>query len=219
MSENNESAARRIVRHLLLALASCALMLAFVQFLPSPQLMFQISMGTAYGSLFLFALAMLIGPWNVLRHHANPLSSYLRRDIGIWAGILAIAHVVAGLQVHMGGKFWLYFVPAPEEHATLPIRLNPFGLSNYAGLAATLILILLLCLSNNASMRSLGGKRWKYLQRWIYVAAPLIFAHGWLYQLIEKREPGFVAVVTVVLLVVLGMQVAGYRRVKFGTKP
>ena len=212
MSENNESAVRRIARHLVLAVSSCTTILGFVRFLPSTDLLYQISMATAYGSLFLIALSLLIGPWNVLRRQPNPLSSYLRRDIAIWAGILAIAHVIAGLQVHMGGKFWLYFIAPSETRTFLLIQLNPFGLTNYVGLFATIIFIMLLCLSNNASLRALGGKRWKYWQRWNYVAAVLVFLHGWIYQFVERRSLGFVILFTFVVFAVLMVQAAGFRR-------
>lgn len=205
---------RRITRHVLLGVASCILVMGFLLFLQPQRPIYQISMATAYGSLFLFALALMIGPWNVLRNRANSLSSYLRRDIGIWAGILALAHVIAGLQVHMGGKFWLYFLPSPEVHSIFPVRLDPFGLTNYAGLVAAVIFIMLLCLSNNASLRALGGKRWKYLQRWNYAAAVLVFMHGWVYQILDKRDLAFVLVFTTLVLVVLTFQLAGFRRVR-----
>jgi sulfoxide reductase heme-binding subunit YedZ len=48
----------------------------------------QVSISTA--SLFLTAAALSIGPWNVLRGRTNPVSFDLRRDLGIWAGIMAL---------------------------------------------------------------------------------------------------------------------------------
>lgn len=214
MNTNSSRTTRRMTRHLLFALASCVLVTAFLQFLHPQRPLYQISMATGYGSLFLMALSLMIGPWNVLRHRANPVSGYLRRDIGIWAGILAVAHVIAGLQVHADGKFWLYFLPPPEMHSSFPVRLDPFGLTNYAGLIATVIFVMLLCLSNNASLRALGAKRWKFLQRWNYAAAALVFMHGWMYQIIEKRNLGFVLVFIIVVAGVLAAQVAGFRRVR-----
>lgn len=205
---------RRIAFHALIGAASCIVVAGFLYFSNSPQLSYKVSMATAYGSLFLFAASLMIGPWNVLRHQPNPLSSYLRRDIGIWAGILAIAHVIAGLQVHMAGKFWLYFIPPPEARAFLPVRVDPFGLTNHAGLIATVVFIMLLCLSNNASIRALGAKRWKFLQRWNYAAAILVCLHGWVYQILEKREPAFVLVFTIVVLIVFAFQLAGFRRIR-----
>lgn len=214
MNTKSRQPTRRITHHLLLALASGVLVMGFFEFLRTQRPFYQISMATGYGSLFLVALSLMIGPLNVLRHRANPVSSYLRRDIGIWAGILALAHVITGLQVHMDGKFWLYFLPPPGVHSIFPLRLDPFGLTNYAGLIATVIFVMLLCLSNNASLRALGAKRWKFLQRWNYAAAVLVCLHGAVYQFLEKRDPGFVLVFIIIVVVALTAQLAGFRRVR-----
>jgi sulfoxide reductase heme-binding subunit YedZ len=214
MNANNGRPMQRITRHVLFGVASVILVIGFLRFLQPQQPIYQISMATAYGSLLFLALALMIGPWNVLRHRTNPLSSYLRRDFGIWAGILAVAHVIAGLQVHMVGKMWLYFLPPPEVHSIFPVRVDPFGLTNYAGLVAVVIFAMLLCLSNNASLRVLGGKRWKSLQRWNYAAAVLVLLHGWVYQILEKRDLAFVLVFAILVLVVLTFQLAGFRRVR-----
>ena len=214
MNTNSARPTRRMTRHLLFALASCVLVTAFLQFLHPQRLLYQISMATGYGSLFLMALSLMIGPWNVLRHRANPVSGYLRRDIGIWAGILAVAHVIAGLQVHNIGKMWLYFLLPPEEYSVFPVRLDRYGLTNYAGLFATVIFVMLLCLSNNASLRALGAKRWKFLQRWNYAAAALVCLHGAVNQFLEKRDPGFVLIFIIIVVVALTAQLAGFRRLR-----
>jgi sulfoxide reductase heme-binding subunit YedZ len=156
----------------------------------------------------------MIGPWNKLRGRPNPVSGYLRRDIGIWAGVLGIAHVVVGLQVHLGGKFWLYFLPPADARSAFPLRVDAFGLTNYAGLGAALILLLLLSLSNNASLRALGAGRWKSLQRWNYAGALLVVAHGTVYQVIEERTAGFIAAFAAVVILAVAMQVAGVRNRK-----
>jgi len=52
------------------------------------------SIATAYAALFLTAAAVLLGPWNMLLHRANSISFDLRRDIGIWAGIMAVLHCI-----------------------------------------------------------------------------------------------------------------------------
>lgn len=201
----------RISRHIILFLASIVTCAAFYFFLASRDSLFWLSMATAYASLVLLALSLMIGPWNKLRGHPNPVSGYLRRDIGIWAGALGIVHVIVGLQVHMGGKFWLYFLPPADASYTFPLRIDPFGLTNYAGLVATLILLLLLSLSNNASLRSLGASRWKSLQRWNYAGALLVAAHGVVYQILEKRTVGFVVAFAAIALLALAMQFAGFR--------
>jgi methionine sulfoxide reductase heme-binding subunit len=204
---------RRVWRHSLLAAASSVLMLGVFEVLSSPDRLFRASMASAYAALVMFGSTLIIGPLNVLRERPNPVSTYLRRDIGIWAALLALAHVVFGLQVHMRGRMWLYFVYPAEESHFLPIRIDPFGLANYTGLAAMLVLALLLTLSNNTSLRALGTRRWKKLQRWNYGAFALTVVHGIAYQVIERRELLFVASGFAALLTVVTLQAAGLRRV------
>lgn len=200
---------QRMTRHLVLFLASCVTGAVFYWGLDSASLVARLSMASAYASLFLLATTLMIGPWNKLRGRANPVSSYLRRDVGIWAGMLGIAHVIVGLQVHMDGKLWLYFLPPPDAAYRFPLRIDPFGLTNYAGLGAGLILLMLLALSSNASLRALGAVRWKGLQRWNYAAAALVVAHGVVYQLLEKRALGFVLLFGVAVALALAFQITG----------
>ena len=204
----------RFLHHAILLIASIATGAAFYFSLASRGPLFWLSMATAYASLVLLALSLMIGPWNELRGHPNPVSGYLRRDIGIWAGLLGVAHVVPGLQMHFSGRMWLYFLPPAEATYTFPMRIDLFGLTNYAGLGATLILLLLLSLSNNASLRSLGATRWKFLQRWNYAGALLVVAHGIVYQILEKRTVGFVVAFAAISLLALTMQFAGFTMVK-----
>ena len=100
----------RTQRHLWIAATSIVLTTIFFFIVQSNQSAFRLSMATAYTSLILLSITLLIGPWNMYTNKKNPLSSYLRRDIGIWAGIMGIYHIIIGLQVHLSGKFWLYFV-------------------------------------------------------------------------------------------------------------
>lgn len=212
MSSKNQRRTNRVMRHVCLGLACCLWIAGFSAFLDSARPAYQMSMATAYGSFILFMLTLFFGPWHVFRSEANPSSSYLRRDVGIWAGILALVHVVAGLQVHMEGKIWQYFLPPPEWNSVSPIRADAFGLTNYAGLGAAMIFILLLCMSNDASIRRLGGKRWKFWQRSSYVAAILMFVHGWVYQALEKRSVFFVLIFTFGVLLIVFVQFSGFRR-------
>jgi methionine sulfoxide reductase heme-binding subunit len=204
----------RVTRHIILFLLSAATCAVFYLAFDSQGPLWRLSMASAYGSLALLALSLMIGPWNRLRRRPNPVSGYLRRDIGIWAGVLGIVHVVFGLQVHFVGRMWLYFVP--ETWRSFPLRLDLFGFTNYAGLAATLILVLLLALSNDASLRALGPARWKSLQRWNYAGAALVVAHGIVYMVLEKRTPAFIAAFAVLVLLAAGLQLAGYRAVSQG---
>ena len=200
----------RTARHLVLLLAGLGTFGLFHLLYAPDDLFWWFSMSSAYASLFLLALTLAIGPWNKLRGIPNPVSTYLRRDIGIWAGIFGIFHVVFGLLVHFRGHMQLYFVPMPGTQR-FPYRYDAFGLANHLGLFATVVLVLLLALSNDASMRKLGGRPWKSLQRWNYAGAILVVAHGALYQILEKRKLGLVAACVIVVGITVALQAAGFR--------
>ena len=204
---------RRIQRHIGLALASAALTAGVFHLVQSNSGLVRLSMATAYAGLALLSATLATGPWNVIRHRPNPMSTDLRRDIGIWAGVLGLAHVALGLQVHMDGNIWQYFFypPAPPP---LVVRHDPIGLANQTGLGATLILAVLLALSNNRSLRWLGTKRWKMVHRSAYVGFALVVAHGALYQLTERRILPFVTFFVALALAVTTFQLAGFRRVR-----
>jgi sulfoxide reductase heme-binding subunit YedZ len=205
---------RRLGRNVAIACVALVVHLVVVtQTSDSPQVMYRLSMATGYASVVLIAWAMLIGPWHVRHGRPAPASTDLRRDVGIWGGVLAIAHVVTGLQVHFAGAFWKYFVYPDGDHR-IPLRSDLFGFANWTGLAATLVIVLLLAISNDASLRALGTRRWKRWQRWTYWAAALTVAHAFAYQ-IETRQLGrWVVAMVLVTAVVLGMQLDGRRRVR-----
>jgi sulfoxide reductase heme-binding subunit YedZ len=149
----------------------------------------------------------------VLRGAPNPVSTYLRRDIGIVAGVLALAHTLIGLLVHFRGdpiQYFFYRTPAGIGG----LRYDLFGLANYVGLAATLLVLILLAISNNLSIRTVGAARWKGIQRWNYAGAILIVAHGLLYQAIEKRIPAFIITLLIIAAAIMILQLLGFRRRK-----
>lgn len=205
---------RRIFRNLILVVVAVAVLIVVYGGLESRNPIFKLSMATAYAALFFLAAALSIGPFNILSGRANPVSTYLRRDVGIIAGILSLIHVVMGLQVHFTGRMWLYFIYPLKEHHWLYLRHDIFGFANHSGLIAALIVVMLLCLSNNKSMRKLGSSRWKRLQRWNYVGVVLIVGHGILFQLIEKRSFPYVVLFTLIAAFMIAAQVSGYLRIK-----
>jgi len=176
----------------------------------SSQVMFRLSMATGYTSVVLIGWALLIGPWRVMRGRSAPVSTDFRRDVGIWGGLFGLAHVATGLFVHLGDplKYFVYRDPA----RAFPVRHDLFGFANWTGLAATLVLLLLLVISNDISLRALGSRRWKAWQRWTYCAGALVVAHGLAYQWIEKGNGGWVFVFVPVVLLVVVMHLDGRRR-------
>jgi sulfoxide reductase heme-binding subunit YedZ len=176
------------------------------------QVMFRLSMATGYASVVLIAWALLIGPWRVLAGRTPPVSTDLRRDVGCWGGLFAIAHVVTGLQVHFTGHMLTYFLYMDTGHV-VPVRHDLFGFANWTGLAATLLIVVLLVISNDISLRSLGTRRWKAWQRSTYWMAALVVAHTLAYQLPTKDHGVYVAAFLAITAFVLVWQLRGRRRV------
>jgi len=204
---------RLVWHHAGLAILSVALCAVVFAVLPGADDTWRLSMATGYVGLGFLAATLSIGPLNVLRRRLGPLSDDLRRDIGIWTAIAGVVHVVVGIQVHMGSP-WLYFFYGAGQRPPywpLPVRIDLFGLANDTGLIATLILVLLLCLSNDLSMRFLGNRWWKRLQQLNYGLLALVVVHGILYQRIEGRDPAWVLVFWIVWLAAVVLQLVGFR--------
>lgn len=204
---------RRILQHHLPLLAGLAFgIFFFYRSLPQKDVIWKISFVTAYAALLLLVASLLIGPWKLLRGQRTGVSSDLRRDIGIWAGILGIVHTGVGLFVHLRGRPWLYFIYGKNEHHhVIPLRHDLFGASNETGLIGTLILVLLLATSNDYALRKLGSSKWKQLQRWNYWLFALVVLHAFGYQTIEKQRAPFVALVIVCVAITVGLQAYGFR--------
>ena len=133
---------------------------------------------TGYIALGLLGLTLLIGPVNLLLYRRTPISSYLVRDVGMWAAIVSVIHVIAGFFVHgpavpLIERILFYFF-APDGS---PLT-NRFGWANWTGLAATLIVVGLLAISSDAALQKLKAKRWKNLQRLNYALFVLVIAHS-----------------------------------------
>lgn len=203
--------ARRLVtHHLPLAAGSLLGVLAAHAAIHNDQDRFRWSMATAYVGLALLAATVALGPLNVVRRRPNPVSSDLRRDVAIWAGIVSLAHVLFGFGVHMKGEIRRYFMDVGADGRWF-IRHDPFGLTNVLGVVATLVIVLLLALSNDWSLRSLGTARWKWLQQWTYPMLAMLAVHGAIYQLLEKRQIAYVALFAALCAAIVAVQWRGWR--------
>jgi sulfoxide reductase heme-binding subunit YedZ len=135
----------------------------------------------------------------------------LRRDTGIWAGISGCLHVFFALQLHVQGQILFYFFQPTQEGSLRPL-LNRFGVGNYIGAAATILLVLLLLTSNMLSLRKLKGRRWKTLQRSNYILAILALLHTLIFQESSHREPIFMDTLFIVGAAVIALQMVGLYR-------
>jgi methionine sulfoxide reductase heme-binding subunit len=203
----------RFGEQVMLAVIAIVATLTFFLLLSSPDIIWRLSMATAYAGLLYLATALIIGPINVLRGAPNPLSINLRRDIGIMAGILALAHTIVGLFVHLRPdpiQYFFYRTPAGIGG----LRYDLWGAANDVGLLAALVILVLLTVSNNLSIRIMGGATWKRIQRWSYIGAILVIVHGLLYQAVEKRKPVLVAAVLIVAVAVTMVQLLAFHRIR-----
>ena len=165
------------------------------------------STATGYIALGLTAFTLLIGPANLLLRRRNPVSNYLRRDAGAWAAIVSVVHVIVGLQLHgppaatsLGERILRYFFEPDGSPLT-----NSFGLANWTGLAATVIVVGLLAISSDAALRRLKAGPWKWLQRLNYALFALVIAHAIFYgALLRVTSPSTVLLGLSVIAVFIG---------------
>lgn len=199
--------------HLPLALLSAAAVWILYITRPYPDVITRLSFATAWPALALLAATLIIGPWRTLQGKAPILSQDLRRDIGIWGGALGVVHAVIGNCEHLRGRPWLYYVYEKMDEHLVPLRHDIFGLSNFTGLFAALILLLLLATSNDASLRKYGGAGWKSLQRWNYACFGLTALHTFGYLIgIQSLKWSWIATAGFCVLLTAALQYLGWRR-------
>lgn len=199
------------MHHLPLLVLSAGVVACIYVTRPYSDVVMKLSFATAYPALMLLAATLAVGPLHVLLRRRTPVSVDLRRDLGIWAGILAVAHTAIGQNVHLRGRPWLYYVYQHRERHLLPIRHDVFGLANYTGAFCTLLVLLLLATSNDYSLRRLGAAQWKKLQRWNYAAFALLALHALAYEEgIEHQKLPWLATSVAGLGAALALQLCGF---------
>jgi sulfoxide reductase heme-binding subunit YedZ len=207
---------RILFHHAPLALASAVVLLLFVALPPfdtggHPGLPRRISVSrfttaTGYLALGLLGLTLLVGPANLLLRRRNPVSSSLRRDLGAWTAIFSVVHAVLGFQGHGRGTtfgFLDYFV---ADGRPLTSRV---GLGNWTGLGALVIVVGLLALSTDGSLRQLKARRWKRLQRLNYALFALAVLHAIFYGALSRTTSPFTLLLFGIVVVVGAGQAAG----------
>jgi sulfoxide reductase heme-binding subunit YedZ len=173
------------------------------------RLMRRLSTVTGYLALGLIGVTLLIGPANLVLRRRTPVSSYLRRDIGILAAVASAVHVVFGLLVkHGDGTILSHFLHPIDRTRILT---TSFGLANWTGLAALLIAIGLAAISSDAALRKLKAKRWKRIQRLNYLLFALVVAHALLYGALWRETSPYTITLGLIVLAVVIAQAIGVR--------
>jgi methionine sulfoxide reductase heme-binding subunit len=168
-----------------------------------------ITQATGYISIIILSISLIIGPVNILLKIKNPISTYLRRDISVIGGILALIHSIAGLFVHLRGNNWQYFLNKTEFGYS--IRTDNFGLANYTGLISALIIILLLITSNDYSLKKLNTTYWKNIQRLSYLMFILAIIHCFYYRIVKGNLNLIYSFYIPLFIIVLTFQMIGMR--------
>jgi sulfoxide reductase heme-binding subunit YedZ len=165
----------------------------------------RLTTSSGYVALGLLGLTLLVGPANLLLRRRNPVSTYLRRDLGTWTAIFSVIHVIAGFEVGDGGTFgFLDFFVADGRPLT-----SSFGLGNWTGLAALVIVVGLLAISTNRSVRELKAERWKNLQRLNYTLFALVVLHSIFYGALSRMTSPFTIILIYTVTAVLVGQAVG----------
>jgi sulfoxide reductase heme-binding subunit YedZ len=124
-----------------------------------------ITRGTGDWTLYFLCITLAVTPLRRLAKWNWVVK--LRRMVGLYAFFYAF--------LHFSAFFWFdHFFDLAEMWKDVLKR--PFIT---VGFAAFVLLIPLAVTSTNGMIRRLGGKRWQWLHRLIYVVAPLGILHFW----------------------------------------
>jgi len=167
------------------------------------------STATGYVATVLLGLTLLIGPANLVLRRRNPISGYLRRDIGIWTAITSAIHVIFGFLVKHGDGQLLGFFFQPGDRSS--ILTNSFGLANWAGLAGVLLVAGLAVISSDAALRRLKARRWKRLQRLNYALFTLVILHALFYGALWRTTSPYTVLLGITVTTVIVGQAVGVR--------
>ena len=205
----------RTLRHAALAAIVLVTTGLFVRF-GSGDRLDNLSLATAWLCLILMAVALSLGPLRVLQTNTPAINLQQRRDIGIWAALAGLAHLVAATAQSMSEQYMAIYVYISQGGIAATTRAGLYAWGSVIGLLIGVVLLLLLGLSNNRVMNRLGPKRWKRLQRLAYPAFALTAVHGVMFQLLEFRSQFLVGILVLITGVLVWLQLLGIRAVRKG---
>jgi methionine sulfoxide reductase heme-binding subunit len=195
-----EREANRATTHLLMGIITVAGCYITALLAPNFRFFEVLEVGLAYVSLFFIILTLLIGPLKLAQYRRVPLNLDSRRDIGMWAAATSVVHVTLILWGRNFGGSIAYFFG----------QFTWFGLVNYLGLFASIIMLGLLLISNDWCLRRLRGPRWKALQRFNYLLFVLVVVHTFGFENIWARGWGIASVVIALTAITLLAQMIGF---------
>jgi methionine sulfoxide reductase heme-binding subunit len=200
---------RLLVHHAPLALLSGAALAVLIDLAPSHGdrgfTIQRLASPTGDVALLLLAVTLLIGPANLMLRRRNPTNNYLRRDVGTWTATWSAIHVVVSFQGH-GSGVWGFVDYLVVDGRPLT---NNLGMGNWTGLAATVLVVLLLVVSTDRTLRELKSSRWKDLQRLNYTLFALVVIHALFYGVLGRPTSPFTRILIATVIAVVTGQAAG----------
>ncbi len=167
----------------------------------------------ADASFALLCLTLIIGPAAQFIPRLWPLLPW-RRELGVVAALAALAHVIIYMRVFRWNPMGFFF--RLEAGGSTLLR-DAFASSNWVGLLALAIMLVLGVTANDLSQRWLG-RGWKFLQQQNYTLFALTVMHVllFLYLVYQRRGPERDNLIYPAFwwltLVTVGFQTAGYIR-------
>lgn len=177
---------------------------------PAGQGLDRLSFATAWLCLLFFAGALLVGPLHVMRTGRLPGNHLLRRDLGIWCVATGMVHFFLAFKVSMNPEYMALYVRGAQPWPAEELRRLMYRWAVLGSLVIAALFVMLLALSNNLSIRWLGPRWWKRLQRASYPAFVLTVGHSIAFQILEARTIGLVIALAFVTLAVLVAQYTGW---------
>ncbi len=162
-------------------LRACGINLPFnVTSLPVIGSIFSEFSSAAYFVHPVIVIIMYMGAFTPKVRYIGRLMS-IRKELSIIVGFPVIAHCVKRI-INTFPKSWNYFANY-EESVANPKVVSEVGsaISNgvlVLGIVMTALFLLLWVTSFDSVRRSMGGKRWKRVQRWSYGLYAMLFIHA-----------------------------------------
>jgi sulfoxide reductase heme-binding subunit YedZ len=175
-------------RHTLVGILSLFIVAAFwlSRMEWSPEHRLWRSVGDA--SYVLLVLALVSGPLARLWPAAVQALPW-RREVGVWCGLLALAHTLVTLDGWIGWDLQRLFGYEYIAQLGRYARLEPgFGLANAVGFVALFLTLILAATSSAWAVNLLGASAWKWLQYGSYSVFYLAALHSFYFLFIHFTE-------------------------------
>lgn len=200
---------KRFFHHATLAGATAFALLGAAAAGPWPEWLDRLSIVSAYLCMIYLSMALVIGPWQAIRFGKPIVNDRLRRDLGIWSALAGFGHFYLAMVLSMNYEYLDLFVYGDGLPFSESTQYLLYSGGTIAGFVVGVLFILLVCLSNDRSLRWIGARWWKRLQRLSYLVFAFTVLHGFAFQLIETRQGLLIGVLATALALVVVSQLAG----------